>query len=331
MRETTTRTSFLPSQVDWSGWGDLFVDVARWRPVVERICRTTAVASATHIEAGYPGTCAVFVVDGQVVVKLFPPMLWSDFEREREVYGVLNGRLAVLPGFLGSGVYRDQVDWPYLLIAYRPGVPIREMYGALTAVAKQNLGQQVGHIIRTIHNTPLSDLTHFDASLSGWHTFLRQRQEQCLTDIAQRTALSQTLLRALSAFLVDFVSIELDVPRCLLHADLTEDHLLLAGMGSRLHITALIDWADAEVAPPAYEWVALWFGLCQRDKLFFEAVMHGYDPTFCWNEPFRWRMLAYTCWHRFGAHIIEHLQQQDGETRMETLEDLLHYLWPPFA
>ena len=68
----------------------------------------------------------------------------------------------------------------------------------------------------------------------------------------------------------------------LIHADLTEDHVLLVPKGSsdrpptpqtgqldshgpsRWQVEALFDFGDAEVAPPYYEWIPVWYSLLRN-------------------------------------------------------------------
>lgn len=114
-----TRTAFLPAEVSWHNWAGFFTDVPVWQPVVKRIFQETFVSSVERIDAGYPGSCAVFVVDQQFVIKLFPPLFPQDFPREREVYGLLRNRLPAMPDLIAEGIYRDQIDWPYLVFLYR--------------------------------------------------------------------------------------------------------------------------------------------------------------------------------------------------------------------
>jgi hygromycin-B 7''-O-kinase len=318
-------SEFLPDRVSWENWGELFLDLNLWRPVVARICAATAVAHASHIEAGFPGGCAVFVVDRQVVVKLYPPMMEQDFYREREVYGLLDGRLPHLPRLLGDGVYHDQIDWPYLLLEFREGEAIREVFDEITAANRLVIASELGAMLRILHETAVDHTTTFDPTPTAWATFLAGRRAACLDEFRRETYLPEAVLAELERFIQE---IDLGVKRpILINADLTEDHLLLIKRDNQWHISALIDWADAEVGAPEYEWIALWFGLCQRDGAMFREIMRVYDPGWRLDDAFLGRVMAYTVLHRFGAGIVEHVLAQDGRPPIHSLADLREQLW----
>ena len=318
-------SEFLPDRVSWENWGELFLDLNLWRPVVARICAATAVTPASHVEAGFPGGCAVFVVDRQVVVKLFPPMMAQDFYREREVYGLLDGRLPHLPRLLGEGIYHDRIDWPYLLLEFREGEAIREVFDEITAANRLVIAGELGAMLRILHDTAVDQVTAFDPSPAAWAQFIALRRANCMAEVRQKNILSEKVVAELEIFIGD---IDLAVKRpVLINADLTEDHLLLIKRDSQWHISALIDWADAEVGAPEYEWIALWFGLCQRDGAMFREIMRVYDPGWRPDESFLGRVMAYTLLHRFGAGIIEHVLGQDGRPSIYSLPELQAQLW----
>jgi hypothetical protein len=114
----------------------------------------------------------------------------------------------------------------------------------------------------------------------------------------------------------------------LLNGDLTEDHLLLIWRDDQYQIDALIDWADSLVGCVEYEWIPLWFGLCQKKLDFFSSIMRSYDPSLVIDEHFQERMTAYTFIHRFGADIIAYWLRRQKPKTIETLPELMAWLWP---
>ncbi|MCB8945313.1 MAG: aminoglycoside phosphotransferase family protein [Ardenticatenaceae bacterium] len=324
-RDWGERTAFLPGEVSWQNWGSFFLEADLWRPLVRRICEVTAVTSAQHIEAGFPGSCAVFVVDGQVVVKLYPPMMAGDFYRERAVYGLLDGRLPHLPRLLGEGVYPDQLDWPFLLLAFCEGVAIREVFEVMAPDNRLAIAREVGEMLRVVHETAVETLPGNVSTT--WAEFVANRRANCLAELRQKEIVPESVLAECADFLA---RVEVGGERpILINADLTEDHLLLVPHEGQWRISALIDWADTEVGAREYEWIALWFGLCQRDGAMFREILRVYDADLRLDDDFYERVLAYTLLHRFGAAIIEHVWGENGRPAISTLAALRQQLWGP--
>jgi len=318
----------LPAKPSWTEWSHIFTDLDLWRPVVSLICQLTGLTQASKIRSGYPGSCAVFVVDDQVVVKLFPPQLQRDYYKEREVYRLLTSRLYCLPRLMATGILRDKIDWPFLLLEYCEGTPIRQARMYMSDGERLALARTLGQIIRTIHDTTLDNLVNFDAGAAAWRGFLAKRRETTVARFRQETSLSETVLSQIEPFLD---SMQLAPPQfqpVLINADLTGDHLLLERRNGRWRISAIIDWADAEIGSAAYEWVALWLGLCNRDLDMFCQLLHQYDPSIVYDLHFRCLLLAHTFLHRFGPGMVSCAMELDGNPCIRSLSELQDWLWP---
>jgi len=320
-------TAFLPADVGWHNWAGFFTDTAVWQPVVRRICQETAVSPARHIAAGYPGSCAVFVVDEAVVVKLYPPMFHADFARETAVYEAINGRVSPIPRLLAAGTYPDRLAWPYLLLEYCPGQPIREVRHLLSAADKQAIGAALGQMIRQVHDTAVPPA--MAASWSDWAAFLQANRARTLAFWREKRPFAPAVGEEIAEFLVGMEAVWLaERPLHLLNADLTQDHLLLQSTESGWRMAALIDWADAEAGVPAYDWIPLWYDLCRQEKELFQAILTAYQPGVRLDEAFWQGLLAYTFLHRFGSEIIAFVLAQRGNPPIATLSDLQTVLLP---
>jgi hygromycin-B 7''-O-kinase len=322
----------LPVPQSWHEWSRMFTDTGLWRPAVQQICRERGVTAADEVAAGYPGTCAVFVVDGRVVVKLYPPMLHRDYWREREVYRLLDGRLGgVLPAVLADGIFHDQIEWPYLILEFRPGQAIREVWEVVPADNRRALAGELGELIRVVHDTPLAGVQHFDLRPEAWQAFVRQRQAAVLAELRQKAGLPEGVLAEIGELFAqgEPAPPAADFRPCLVNGDLTEDHLLLVEEAGRWRISALIDWADADSRAPAYEWPALWFDACRQDTFMLRQFLHGYDPTLVVDESFAREAMAYTFLHLFGADMVAiGWRRRMGDRPVASLAELQRVLWP---
>lgn len=314
----------LPATLNLTQWGNLMTDVALWKPVVTEIVTAVGLDPGPEINAGYPGSCAVFIAGGQAVVKLFPPFFVSDFAVELAVYELLDGRTAAVPSLLASGTYHDRIDWPFLVLSFCSGEPIRSLHKRLGTAGRNRISQQTGAVLRAVHHTPIFPEEPF----TPWPVFLQQRYERCLLELRNNTPLSADLLEQIARLLAELTP-ELRRERSLLlNADLTDDHVFVAQEAGSWDLQAIIDWADAEVGPPCYEWIAAWFGFCRRDPVMFRALVSSCTPDQVFDETFQRKLLACTFLHRFGSLIVRERWQIEPPPANLSLLALGKWLWP---
>lgn len=322
----------LPLVEGWAEWGQMFTDSPLWHPVVKRIWgmnpalgEVTGIHVPNRIEAGYPGTCAVFVVDRAVVLKFFPPMVARDFEREQTVYSLISGSLPHLPTIVSEGVYRDRIDWPYLVMTCLPGEAWRDVHSRIDTADQMTILTELGRVVRAGHDTPLP-VSGTWPSLSAWENLLQQRKSRIVAELRGRTSLTGPVIEEIET-LVETANWFAAAPR-LLHADLTEDHVLVAQAEGGWRMSGLLDWADAEVGDPYYEYVTLWFSICHQKADRFNAFLHGYGMSGGFRELDVRRLLAFTFLHRFGTGILGDLMRPEEQRAVPNLLELEKALFP---
>jgi len=322
----------LPSVNDWARWSTIFTDAGLWRPIVERVWRmdgqlrdASGLEHPTAVASGHPGTCAVFVVDDVAVIKFFPPMVAHDFERELAVYRLLHDRLPKMPTLLGHGRYLDRIEWPYLAVSFLPGEAWREAGRRVPPTQAAGIMAELGHSIRAVHDIRLLLSGSWPAE-SAWELLVQSRLARAGDDLRHGTHLSEAIIEE-----IEFMFSRWNwfgEPVHLLHSDLTEDHLLIAESHGNWSITGLIDWADAEVGPRAYDWVALWFSICRRDPALFRAFLRGYGAP---PEANVRQLAAMTFLHRFGATIVADTLSPEEQRAIGSLTELTHILFGALA
>ena len=77
----------LPPLDTWARWSATFNDVHLWRPLVDAICAREGIAYR-RIEAPESSTNAVFILDRQVVIKIYSPF-WTEYDFERGLMKLL--------------------------------------------------------------------------------------------------------------------------------------------------------------------------------------------------------------------------------------------------
>ena len=118
-------------------------------------------------------------------------------------------------------------------------------------------------------------------------------------------------------------------PRVVVHGDLNAEHLMLEQRNGRWTISALIDFGDARIGVPDYEWMPLWLGLCNRDATVMRAIVQAYDPALLDDGRLGRRIAAWTLLHDFGTDAIAELFDNSSATRpARSLAALRHLAWP---
>lgn len=322
----------LPVIRSWEQWGKVFTDVPTWTPAVHEIGRRAGLPVDT-IEAGYPGTNAVFIVNAgsdsrTYVVKIYCPYCREDFTLERTLHPLLSQ----IPGFpapalMGEGVLEGEMAWPYLILSFLPGQPIREVRADIPRSNLLAIARDLGHHVRALHGISRSDLSGLDSLLPDWETTAQQQLAHTVAQLSDKEILSPSLVAQIPDFVATIMEESPPSEPVLVSGDLTEDHVLLQCREGRWQISGIIDFADALIAPREYEWVALWFGALDRDPECLQAFMQGYGLDGALEPGFRRRALAFTFLHEFGALMIDSVLKRMGRPEVRTLEQLQDLLW----
>ena len=292
--------------------------------MLDRICRASGLACVDQLEPGYPGSCAVFVVPGQLVVKIYPPMCHDDYRRELHVLPLLEEVLPA-PQVLAAGVYPDRIDWPFLILSFCPGTPLRELASSLTPADYSHIAAALGRWLRSLHDLPLTDVAGMEATPSAWRALLHTRRDANLAALAESNLFSALLLSEIDAMLSDLSPLApAEFQPHLVNADLTEDHLMLRPAGEGWELSAIIDWGDVQIGSPEYEWVALWLGAGRHEPSFFRQILAAYDPALRLDTAYRDRLTAMTLLHLFGPLMLAEL----APPPVDTWAELRDWLWP---
>jgi Ser/Thr protein kinase RdoA (MazF antagonist) len=321
----------LPLLKTWAEWGKVFTDLDVWEPAVREICRRAGLPVRT-ITAGYPGTNAVFTVNARrpdaAVVKIYAPLCAEDYDLERVLHPLLGRWPAIgVPALMAEGSLGADGAWPYIVLSFVHGEPIREVREELADRDLLDIANDLGHRLHTLHAIPAAAWGPLAAMVDEWPSIGRRYLEQNLDKLRSRKALPRTLLDAIPGLVNPFL--EADTDLVLVSGDITEDHVLLAEDQGRWLISGLIDFADALIAPRAYEWVALWFSALRRDSVAFRAFLEGYGRGLVADASFHRTAMAFTFLHEFGAEIITDELCGEDLAAIRTLQTLQSILWSP--
>src|ERR1700747_3582454 len=166
-------TDFLPSFTDYDSFRAWRADTSRWLPVVLDLARSQRVAGPAPRVFG-TGTNLVVALDARLILKIFPPMLRSQFASERGSLSELRGRLSLpIPEIVAEG---ERDGWPYLVITRLDGVVGAQVWPSLPEEQKERVLKQIGAIIAEVQRAPPGALCEIEPR---WDEFMRRQMAGC--------------------------------------------------------------------------------------------------------------------------------------------------------
>jgi hygromycin-B 7''-O-kinase len=284
-------------------YGEVFTKPEFWRPYLDRIAHRHGLSLGAAQEIGVPGTHPVFLSDAEVV-KIFSPLFdgGASWRIEKEMYERLERETAIpAPRVLASGqLFEGELNdsWPYLILSRIPGRSVGEDRDRLTEADWGTALRSLGRTIRALHSLPVRDFPALGEERGSFRDHLEAQREGCIERHRSWGALPERLIRQIPDYLPpteDWIA----EPPVVLHADLTEDHLLGKFIGGAWKPAGLIDFGDARIGDPTYEWVALHFGMLRCDpkslRLFLNSY-YGEEKAFQFDPK---RLMSYALLHEF--------------------------------
>lgn len=321
----------LPSiRIDsWDDWTRVYNDVSVWRGLVDAICVQEGIGFR-EIEAASANTNAVFLLDRAWALKIYSPF-WDEFDLERRLVDALKREeLIPCPELVGSGQAADAggVAWDYLITRFCPARPFSEIRRELSDGETVSLAEQLGRIARRLHSLDASRFANA-ATTQIWSDVVAARRAVAVSELTAAGVLDAGLAGSLSALLDEAIAADLERSRVVVHGDLGADHVLCVPTAEGWRIEMLIDFGDAKIGVPEYEWMPVWMGFCELDPMLARAFLNAYDPALTDDSQFAQRAVAWTLLHDFGAdEVIRQWRERGRAGPIATLEELEALLCP---
>jgi hygromycin-B 7''-O-kinase len=297
-------------------------DTSRWLPVAADIARVHGLASsAPHIFS--TGTNLVLALDDRLILKIFPPMLRSQFVSERGSLRRLASQLGLpIPEIICEGE-RDQ--WPYLVITRLPGVLGSEVWPVLPEDQKERILRQIGETIAEVQRVPPGELLRIEPR---WDAFMLRQIEGCRAR-HERLGLPQKFLNGLDDLLRDAADlIPLDAPPVILVGEYIPENFLLNGTDDEWRLAGLIDFGDVLTGFAEYDLLGpsafMSAGMPGRVRSLFEGF--GYTPAEI-NFTVKRRLMTLMLLHR-ASDLNRHICIEGWQQKAADLHQLQDVIWP---
>jgi hygromycin-B 7''-O-kinase len=269
------------------------------------------------------GTNLVVALDDRLILKIFPPLLRSQFVSERISLSRLRGRLRVpIPEIVLEGE-RDQ--WPYLVITRLSGILGTQAWPALPEDQKERILAEIGETIAEVQRVPVDGLSDIGPR---WDRFISQQISGCRAR-HERLGLPRKYLDGLDDLLRDAaLLIPLDTPPVILTGEYIPENFLLGREGSGWRLSGLIDFGDVMTGWSEYDLVGpsafMTAGMPRRVRSLFGGF--GYSSADM-NFILQRRLMALLLLHR-ASDPVRHICIEGWQQRAANLLELQELLWP---
>ena len=310
----------LPQIDSFDDYRHIYRQEQVWLPAMQEICARHDL-DAQQLAFAPPGTHVVFSVGSDYYLKLFSPLWIADYASERLVLRALasSSQLPV-PRLL----YEGRIEtWPYVVLATVPGVPLNQVWPDLSDHERQRIVRACGRFLAQLHRVPLIGLE--DLTID-WPDFVETRIAARVEQLRHSTLGVQWSLAATRVFESQMTFLKEPFDPVLLCADLTDEHVMLCKRDGEWRFSGVIDFGDAMVGHPLYEFAAPACSITRGNPVLLTQLLLSYgfvkdDLT----EALAERLLAYTLLHRYID--IQELIGMLGTDRIDTLDRLREGLW----
>jgi hygromycin-B 7''-O-kinase len=312
----------LPAFVDYETYRPWRADASRWLPVALDIVRGHGLA-CTEPHVFTTGTNLVVALDARLILKIFPPMLRSQFISERGSLAQLRGRLSLpIPEIVAAG---ERDGWPYLVITRLDGIVGSEVWPSLPEDQKERVLAQIGATIAEVQRVPPGALCEIEPR---WDTFMQRQMAGCRAR-HERLGLERKFLDGLDDLLRDAAEfIPLDSPPVILTGEYIPENFLLADNSGQWRLAGLFDFGDVKAGWGEYDLLGpsafMAAGRPRRVRSLFEGYGYSHDEV---NFALKRRLMALMMLHH-ASDPIRHLCIEDWQEQADNLVQLQELIWP---
>ncbi len=297
----------------------IYRDEQVWLPAMRAICQRHRL-DPVSLEFAPPGTHVVFRASPNRIIKLFALPWRGDIVPERLVLERLAGHPVIpAPQLVAEG---ELEGWSYLILTAVEGTPVGQVWDALEDHDREQIATRTGELIAALHRIPVEGLEPITVD---WAAFLGERLRASAEQHA-RAGATPVWVAAIREFLQDLPPLfEPDFRPVLLNADITDEHLLVSRRGQSWDVTGLIDYGDAMLGHPLYEFVAtlsITRGARPLRRSLFLACGFREDQL---DRLLERKLMAYTLLHRFAD--VRWLLALAGDVPPGDIRALERILW----
>ena len=258
------------------------------------------------------GSVPVFALGDEHVVKLLPPEQRAYFDIEAAVLTRIEGRLPIpTPRVLAAG---ERGPWLYLVMSRLSGCSLGEAWPAIEPGDRMRLMREAGAALAALHSIPGSDLAPLNID---WRRFMEEQRATC-RERQRARGLGTPWVDAVSDFVSRWVPQD-GGARALLHTEVMREHFMVDRRDGVWRVSGIIDFEDALLGAPEYEWACAGIFLTCAEPGLLRALLEAYGVVA--DEDLPQRIMAYALLHRY-SDLSWYLNLLPVPERVRDLESL---------
>lgn len=237
------------------------------------------------------GSIPVFALGDEHVMKLFPPDQRAYFDIETAVLARIEGRLPIpTPRVLAVG---ERGPWLYLVMSRLSGCSLGEAWPTIDPGDRIRLMREAGAALAALHSIPASDLGPRN---TDWRRFMDEQRASC-RERQRARGLGSPWVEAVSDFVSRWMPRD-DGARALLHTEVMREHFLVDRREGVWRVSGILDFEDALLGAPEYEWACAGIFLTCAEPGLLRALLDAYGAVV--DEDLPQRIMAYALLHRYS-------------------------------
>ena len=315
-------TAPLPPLTDYDTYRAWRGDTSRWLPVARDIADSHGLSFGTpHVFS--TGTNLVVGLDGELILKLFPPFLRPQFASERGALAELRGRLGIpIPDLVAEG---ERDGWPYLVITHLADTVGSEVWPSLSEAERERVLGEIGAVIAEVQRVPPGSLLAIEPR---WEAFMRGQMAQCRAR-HERLGLPAKFLTSLDDLLRDATElIPMRAPPVILTGEYIPENFLLGRRADGWHVAGLFDFGDVRTGWGEYDLLGPSAFMAAGHPRRVRSLFDGYgipraEVTFTLKR----RLMALMMLHS-ASDPLRHISIAGWPDRVDDFVQLQELIWP---
>jgi len=315
------------------GYRQYFTDTRFWEPFVLLVSARERIPVNRPPRSGLPGTFPTFIVSEHWVVKFFSPLFDGPacYQIGLSASQLLAPHGLPIPALLASGNLfppeAAEFPWPYLIYEYIPAPSIGEVFDQVSFDSMQGLARRLGGLLHRMHSIPLQPGSVLADSWDHYLEHLTCLSADCQARHTAWASLPADLLAEIPGYLLPPPALfPSSASPSLIHADLTQDHLLGDLQDGDWRLSAIIDFGDALSGDLFYELVVLHLEIFNADWRLLREFLAAYQPSPFHRQDFIHKAMTLTLLHPYDAFALS-FARHPALRECTSLAELASHLW----